>query len=124
MFRAAHDSMGLLVACNSRHSPGIPPAQSDDMVTAAAPSHLSQVLPPGGSLISGVYTLLSTGALPPSHSDHPAQRRRASDYTPKGSGPWARVTLDDAGLDLCSAAVLAHGQEPILTTKTASFAGG
>lgn len=133
-----------------------------------------------GYLSSGVYELLATGALPPSHPDHPVHGGRsargvlsasiASDDddvaasstvagTSAGSGsarspspkrsrrgagaaagsPGASasvqgsmdgggllfdgVALTTSGLRLGSAHMLAHGQEPPLTTRTPNFAG-
>ena len=65
---------------------------------------------PEGSdrLVSGVYTLLASGSLPPSHPDHPAQRRK--------EGPDASATafpalpLTAAGLPLASLYMETNGR--------------
>lgn len=75
------------------------------------PDDFDPVLPKGG-LVSGVYELITTGALPSHHLDHPA----------------TRVGLHGLGslstkLCLQSAMAIALGEEPPLTTKTADFQG-
>ena len=63
-------------------------------------------------LVSGVYTLLSEGALSPDHPDHPASRRRPGEAA---TSDFRGVTLDTAGLRLGSSYMLAHerwGPEP------------
>eukprot|EP00955_Chlamydomonas_euryale_P047442 353688-Chlamydomonas_euryale.AAC.3 len=69
---------------------------------------------------AGVYTLLASGALPPTHPEHPFTRRGGA----VGEGAaFAKVPLTTAGLSLVSAHAAALGHEPPLTTKTATFAG-
>eukprot|EP00887_Chlorella_sp_A99_P006946 scaffold2.g6946.t1 len=74
-------------------------------------------VPEGGALVSGVYTLLSTGEVPAQHPDHPARRR------PNGGPAAARFAPSTSGLRLASASVAAWGAEPPATNCTASFRG-
>lgn len=67
--------------------------------------------------MSGVYQLLTTGAVPPSHQDHPASRRQPGGW---GAAAWAPSA---AGLQLASAAVVAWGREPEATNSTTLFHG-
>ncbi|GFR46881.1 hypothetical protein Agub_g8522 [Astrephomene gubernaculifera] len=71
-------------------------------------------------LVSGVYALMTRGRLPPDHPDHPASRRRPGETA---NGDFRDVTLTSSGLRLASAYCLAHGRDPPLTTRTATFAG-
>jgi len=75
------------------------------------PDDFDPVLPEGG-LVSGVYQLITTGALPAQHLDHPATR----------IGLQGLPSLSTK-LSLQSAMAAALGQEPPLTTKTADFQG-
>lgn len=63
-----------------------------------------QVIPEGGSLTSGVYTLLSEGSLPARHVDHPHTRRRGSRFEGTGQPDVAALSqpLTSAGLHLQS----------------------
>ena len=58
-------------------------------------------------LVSGVYTLLSRGRLPPEHPDHPAARRRPGEPPNRD---FRGVPLTAAGLRLASVYMLAHGR--------------
>jgi len=99
--------------------------------------NFDRYIPPGGQgLLSGVYSLMSGGQLPPQHPDHPAGRQRAREQQqqqlvagalPVGSSSSSAelegLLLDNGGLSLVTMHMSAHGCEPPLTTKTASFAG-
>eukprot|EP00798_Chlamydomonas_sp_ICE-L_P015345 gene15345-21431_t len=98
-------------------------------------------IPSGGSLQSGVYTLMGEGTLPPTHHEHPFTRRAFKDSGSIASSSsdedidleslprcsvsedFRGVDLTSSGLELRSTHMLAHGWEPPLTTKTATFAG-
>ncbi|GLC54912.1 hypothetical protein PLESTB_000919400 [Pleodorina starrii] len=71
-------------------------------------------------LVSGVYTLLTRGSLPPDHPDHPATRRRPGETS---NADFRGVTLTTSGVNLTSAYRLANGRDPPLTTRTTTFAG-
>ncbi|KAG2498277.1 hypothetical protein HYH03_003538 [Edaphochlamys debaryana] len=73
-----------------------------------------------GGLVSGVYTLLTRGTLPPEHPDHPATRRRPGEA---GLPEFRGRPLTSSGLRLASSYCLAHGRDPALTTRTNTFAG-
>lgn len=68
-------------------------------------------------IVSGVYTLLSTGKLPTDHPDHPATRRGKRD-----EGHRVKE-FTSCGLGLRSAAAAAWEIDPPLTTKIPSFSG-
>ena len=71
-------------------------------------------------LASGVYQLMTQGNLPTSHPDHPVRRRSLDPSV----DPLSLFTSAYAsGLDLHSVQAGISGNEPPLTTKTASFAG-
>lgn len=85
-------------------------------------------VPPGTTLVSGVYTILSEpgdggssgGGIGSSHPDHPARRSLASG---SGSTQLQQLRLTSHPLRLVSAAVLAWGREPPVTNRTAAFSG-
>jgi CCR4-NOT transcription complex subunit 6 len=91
---------------------------------------------------SGVYRLLTTGTLPPSHPDHPAAAAAAAvaastaadasegdERQPASGGGRKRRrrrhrALSTRGLKLATVHAAAHGgREPQLTTRTATFSG-
>mmetsp|Transcript_20484 Transcript_20484/g.61042 ORF Transcript_20484/g.61042 Transcript_20484/m.61042 type:complete len:241 (+) Transcript_20484:382-1104(+) len=91
----------------------------NSLASKRVPDVFDPQIPPGG-MSSGVYTLLASGALPPTHPEHPFTRRGGA----VGEGAaFAKVPLTTAGLSLVSAHAAALGHEPPLTTKTATFAG-
>ncbi|GIL59916.1 hypothetical protein Vafri_14576 [Volvox africanus] len=87
------------------------------------PDKFDPVVPPGG-LMSGVYTLLAQGSLPPEHPDHPATRVW-EDEGPCSPGEerFPQLHLTSAQLQFTSLNAEAFGREPPLTTRTASWAG-
>lgn len=71
-------------------------------------------LPPGvPHLTSGVYDLLASETLAPSHADHPNQRSR--------SGPTLGQLATTSAFDLQSVQFACSGQELPLTHKTHNF---
>jgi mRNA deadenylase 3'-5' endonuclease subunit Ccr4 len=69
---------------------------------------------------SGVYRLLTTGTLPPSHPDHPF----FVDAPAARRGRRRPAALSTRGLRLVTAHAAARGgTEPVLTTRTATFSG-
>lgn len=67
-------------------------------------------VPPGGSIQSGVYKLLTEGSLPPGHVDHPASRSLCNSM--------ASAALE--GLPFRSGYREVLGHEPPLTTRVRS----
>ena len=70
-----------------------------------------RLVPPGG-FESGVVQLITQGAVPRTHPDHPHARRGVHSFG-----------LIQSGLTFRSAYRSAVGQDPIFTTKTADFEG-
>ncbi|KAG1668882.1 hypothetical protein FOA52_016051 [Chlamydomonas sp. UWO 241] len=91
----------------------------NSLATKRKPDVFDPVLPPGG-LPSGVYQLLTSGALEPSHPEHPYTRRGGDAGE---TGALVGLTLSACGLRLSSVNARASGWEPPLTTRTATFAG-
>lgn len=80
-------------------------------------------MPPGQTLTSGAYQVLSTAeGIDSSHRDHPSRRPRPRDAG-RGASQLAALRLTRGPLALESAAVAAWGREPAVTNKTGSFAG-
>ncbi|KAG2493666.1 hypothetical protein HYH03_008180 [Edaphochlamys debaryana] len=95
----------------------------NSLASKRAADRFDPQLPPGG-FESGVYTLLSTGALAPEHPDHPATRVWAQPQAGAAAGPrFPAVPLQASGLSLASLSAQVWGREPPLTNRTASFAG-
>eukprot|EP00198_Chlamydomonas_reinhardtii_P000606 XP_001689941.1 predicted protein [Chlamydomonas reinhardtii] len=95
------------------------------------PDGFDPQVPEGGRLVSGVYELLSGGALAPEHPDHPHSRvwqpgTMARTVTPaggEGAPRFPALPLSSSGLRLGSLNALAFGREPPVTNRTAHFAG-
>lgn len=104
----------------SPHQPSLTPAiiagDFNSLPIKTRPDTFDPVIPPGGCLTSGAYELLSKGCIDKDHQDHPCQRRKEKSLISFG--------FDSAGLALTSVySACCGGEEPPLTTKTASFEG-
>ena len=100
------------------------PSKSSPLPTAPFPPAAPCTVPPGGELVSGVYSILSTDAgIDASHHDHPAQRARRPGEPARQAPGLDALRLTRAPLSLQSAAVAAWGREPPVTNRTATFAG-